>query len=270
MAGPAATPSAKCQYCEHWPMGGRPCWALAAWSMVTPWWAALRHACERHRDAVDADVEGVACGGTGGGVAGEFERLKAGAGGKLMQLYGAFLPTAGETDGAATQPYSVLPCQIRQALCSPGGSMRSRIFVTSGLLALGIAGGTLAVDTTRSPATALGLRVGSAIRAGKSRSGGGARLGRADAHRGAGHPSSPADRGGTGLRGLRAAAIRRQPHGGRPVGQAWSGNGYRASRHDGTPGRHAADGTLHAARYFITGGLSWERSSTPPRPSVQS
>jgi hypothetical protein len=142
MAGPAATPSAKCQYCEHWPMGGRPCWALAAWSMVTPWWAALRHACERHRDAVDADVEGVACGGTGGGVAGEFERLKAGAGGKLMQLYGAFLPTAGETDGAATQPCSVLPCQIRQALCSPGGSMRSRIFVTSGLLALGIAGGS--------------------------------------------------------------------------------------------------------------------------------
>jgi hypothetical protein len=25
--------------------------------MVTPWWSALRHACEAHRDALDRDVK---------------------------------------------------------------------------------------------------------------------------------------------------------------------------------------------------------------------
>ena len=58
MAEPTAAPPTDRQLCEHWPIGtARPCYAIAEWAVVTPWWAALRHACEAHREALDQEVK---------------------------------------------------------------------------------------------------------------------------------------------------------------------------------------------------------------------
>lgn len=62
MAQPTAPPSTERQpirdeqLCEFWPEGGRPCYAPAEWSVITPWWSALYHACEVHRDVVEQGV----------------------------------------------------------------------------------------------------------------------------------------------------------------------------------------------------------------------
>jgi hypothetical protein len=44
------------QRCEFWPNDGRCCYAPAAFTIATAWDAALRHACEAHREALDREV----------------------------------------------------------------------------------------------------------------------------------------------------------------------------------------------------------------------